>query len=732
MTLSLRTDAAVLGRMNVTLLRVVLGLGMVGILSAQAQPALFAPRALSREPSAPMMRSGAGNILADAKITASHAEKSQPAAFASDGVHDDNILHWAAKKLPAWIAFELPESRTVAQVNLWFFSGGERQLKFIIEGSADGAAWTVLHDQSKEAQRITMRGLVLKFTQPMAVRWLRLTVTDNAKEDEGAMVLELAAYAHTDDGVLGGGVVDVHRRVEPADLPVSTPKRDWQAVAWRGERVNGQFLVWTEHAREGLRASVSTWKGPDGAVLSSDVTTVRNVKNVTADGELAADLLDTDERLAMPAGSYRALWLTLSTPRDASPGRYVSELTVKADGCEPLVFPLSIEILPALLPEPKDWAFHLDLWQHPWAIARWHDVKPWSDEHLALMKPYLTELAAGGQKVITTTITDRPWGRRDYDDYRSMVTHVKKADGTWAFDYTVFDRYVSFAMSCGIVKQINAYALLTWSGRLYYTDETTGEERFNLCDPAQPGFAEYWAPFLRDFEQHLASKGWLERTRLAIDEAPAPMMKAVMALVREHAPKLRVSLAGNQAPSHYEGLDLAEFSIILDHASDDLLRDIATRRAEGRITTFYVCLDPKRPNTFVKSPPAEAVWIGYYAAVNGYDGFLRWAWTTWPENPLRDTTYWGHPYEHYLPAGDTFLIYPGPRGAMRWEMLRDGIEENEKLAVIRAAHAGKWPGEITRALEIFRDPKKMRDDESVMNDVMEMRKILERESRTLK
>ena len=136
--------------------------------------------------------------------------------------------------------------------------------------------------------------------------------------------------------------------------------------------------------------------------------------------------------------------------------------------------------------------------------------------------------------------------------------------------------------------------------------------------------------------------------------------------------------------------------------------------------------------TFVKSPPAEAVWIGYYAAVNGYDGFLRWAWTTWPENPLRDTTYWGHPYEHYLPAGDTFLIYPGPRGAMRWEMLRDGIEENEKLAVIRAAHDGKWPDEIMRALEIFRDPKKMRDDESVMNDVMKMREILERESRTLR
>jgi hypothetical protein len=442
-------------------------------------------------------------------------------------------------------------------------------------------------------------------------------------------------------------------------------------------------------------------------------------------------MLDEATRTPMPDGSWRELWLTVEPDQDAVPGIYTGTLTVRADDTPPLKFPLTLEVLPATLPAASGRKFHLDLWQHPWAIARWHDVAPWSEEHFRLMRPYLTELAAAGQKIITTTLTDRPWGRRDHDDYRSMVARVRQADGSWTFDYDLFDRYVELAMDCGITGQINGYSLLTWSGRLYYTDAVTGDERYLLCDPAGPEFAEYWAPFLRDFERHLEAKGWLDRARLAVDEAPAHMMHAMTELVRQHAPRLRISLAGNQAPSHYTGLDLAEFSIILDHASEDFLRDIATRRAEGRITTFYVCLDPKRPNTFVHSPPAEAVWLGYYTAANGYDGFLRWAWTTWPENPLRDTSYWGHPYLHYLPAGDAFLLYPGPRRAVRWELLRDGFEEWEKLRLIADARGGELPTPVRDLLEHFRNPQELGDDETVIRHVVAMRTAITNAAREL-
>ena len=37
---------------------------------------------------------------------------------------------------------------------------------------------------------------------------------------------------------------------------------------------------------------------------------------------------------------------------------------------------------------------------------------------------------------------------------------MKRADGTWAFDYTVFDRWVEFMMSVGIDQQINCYSMV--------------------------------------------------------------------------------------------------------------------------------------------------------------------------------------------------------------------------------------------------------------------------------
>ena len=52
--------------------------------------------------------------------------------------------------------------------------------------------------------------------------------------------------------------------------------------------------------------------------------------------------------------------------------------------------------------------------------------------------------ADAGGKVITASIMHKPWNGQTYDAFESMVTWLKKADGTWYFDYTVFDKWVEF------------------------------------------------------------------------------------------------------------------------------------------------------------------------------------------------------------------------------------------------------------------------------------------------
>lgn len=715
--------------------------------AAVALPAADTPfpaRHFPYEPQPPLLRDAElGDMLAGATVTASgHDDEQRPDLVLNHPVRDDTVMWWTSKHFPAWIKWELPAARPICQLHLHLRAPNTRVFHFYLEGSADGTTWEMLHDQRAGDALIPADGLEVRLHVPRLLRAVRLTVTGSSKPDEGPMISKLTAYAVAVGRDLRASVGDLDHQYSSANVPgVDSTKwrgwplaagvQAWHGTAWRGERIHGQFVAWTVAERPGLRASVSALRDAAGHELPASAVSTRFVRQVLADGKLVGDVLDDAARVDMPAGSFRAIWLTVETPRDAVPGTYTGTLTLRADGTDAHTFPLTLEIMPATLPAPADWKYHLDVFQHPWSIARMHGVKPWSEEHFAVMRPYLMELAHAGQKVITATITPRPWGKRDYDDYDTMLTHVKLPDGSWQFDYSVFDRYVEFAMSCGISKQINCYSMLTWSGHLEYTDAATGDTRFAMSEPGTPSYADYWGPFLKDFQKHLAEKGWLERTRIGVDEAPAAMMQAMMAVLRTNAPRLKAALAGNQTSSHYTGIDLADFTIILDHAGDDLMRDIAQRTKEGRVTTFYICLDPKRPNTFVTSPPAEAVWVGYYAFVNGYSGMARWALTTWPENPLVETLYSCHPWRRDLPPGDEFLLYPGPRASVHWEMLRDGIEEYEKLAWLRDHHEGKLPEAVAKELEAFRDPspKALGDDNNVRRHVNAMRAAIEAAAR---
>ena len=71
--------------------------------------------------------------------------------------------------------------------------------------------------------------------------------------------------------------------------------------------------------------------------------------------------------------------------------------------------------------------------------------------------------------------------------------------------------------------------------------------------------------------------------------------------------------------------------------------------------------------------------MGLYAAAHNRSGFLRWAYNSWNENPFYETKYWAKKWA----AGDCFLIYPGPRSSIRFERLREGIQDYEKIRILR-------------------------------------------------
>lgn len=465
------------------------------------------------------------------------------------------------------------------------------------------------------------------------------------------------------------------------------PAAQLQLRAWRGERCSAQLAI----RANGKANQLTVTSTPLSNGNSSIPSTASLLLYTKAHGVPTADIISRNTACDNPAGVMRGVWLQIDVPQNAAPGLYTGVLTVSAEGCEAVQQEITLEVEAANLPEPKDWKIHLDLWQHPQALARWHDVELWSAVHFALLRPLMKRLADAGQKCITCTLLDEAWNAQTYDWFPSMVRWVRGKDGQMRYDYAVLDAWIHFMHDdVGIREQISCYTMIPWHLSVKFFDEATGKYASVKAVPGTREYDELWAPFLRDFHAHMQQKGWAEKTCIAIDERPDNYVRAAMKLIQENAPSFRVSSAVDKPSALTREVD--NISPVITHAGTALGELLSERKAAGKITTFYVCLHPQKPNTFTHSVPAEAEWLGLFAAANHLDGFLRWAYNSWNRNPFETTD-----FVHW-PSGDCFLVYPGNRSSVRFERLRDGIEAFEKINLLRS-RAGASP----KAAEIIAD-----------------------------
>lgn len=453
-------------------------------------------------------------------------------------------------------------------------------------------------------------------------------------------------------------------------------------VAWRGERVSAQLLLWTADGVDGARCEVGEFRS-EHATLPAMIARTRFVRYTIADSTfckngptmLSADMLDTLDRYDLSPRSVRPVWLTVAVPQDAKEGVYTSDVVVSCDDGNRVVLPLTLEVQRYILPEPGEWSYHLDLWQHPTAVARAEGLELWSDAHFEALQRNMMLLANAGQKVITATLNKDPWNHQCYDGYAPMIEWRLRSDGSWSYNYDVFDRWVEMMMNLGIDKMINCYSMIPWNCELEYFDEAKGEVVTVVANPGTPAFAELWHPFLLDFKSHLSDMGWLGITNIAVDERAPEQMDAAVELLAECAPEMGFAIA-DMHKSYRRYLNMRDVCVAQEQPADR--DDILSRRAQGFNTTFYVCCNPLYPNTFTFSNPFEAEMLGWYGLSCDYDGMLRWAYNSWPADPQYDSRFgnWS--------SGDTYLIYPFARSSVRFENLIDGIEVVEKVRILQS------------------------------------------------
>ena len=416
-----------------------------------------------------------------------------------------------------------------------------------------------------------------------------------------------------------------------AGFALAAQARTFEVVAWRGETVAARVPDFAELA-------------PAPAGLGVRYGVLKSVKYAPSVESLQR--LEVYDRVKWGDDDDGPRVVEVSVPADAKPGVYECGM-------------MRVRVVDRVLPPPREWKYYLDLWQHPWATARIAKAKPFSKRHYEAMRPVYELLATAGQKTITVPIVDQPWDHQCADAYHSMIDDP---------DYRTFDEYVQFCLDCGLGPDISCYSLCPWT--LGKTIDADALERA-------------WGEKFDRFVAHVKAKGWFAQTLMAMDERKPEDVAKVAAFVQRHAPGMRISMAGNRKPSDFKGITIDVYSQVLysNCLTPEFFSEAAERAKKGYVTTHYVCCGPRKPNTFMESGPGEAFWCGAAPAFLGLDGFLRWAWNSWPQDPKEDATYWN------WRAGDTFLCYPDGEPSWRFLELRNGIVAAEKVRILREGGA---------------------------------------------
>jgi len=240
-------------------------------------------------------------------------------------------------------------------------------------------------------------------------------------------------------------------------------------------------------------------------------------------------------------------------------------------------------------------------------------------------------------------------------------------------------------------------------------------------DPELLGFTEdtlhykaLFTSYCRQLQEHLRVKGWLDEAFIYWFDEPASkdyrFVANGFAKLKDACPDINRMLTEQIEPKLIGGPN-----IWCPVSPDFKFEPAEQRRKHGEKFWWYVCTGPKAPycTLFIDHPATELrVWL-WQTWQRKIDGILVWQTNYWtssaaypdqPQNPYADPMGWRSSYsttkgeKRPWGNGDGRFIYPpeaaadarpprpileGPVDSIRWEMLRDGIEDYEYLAILK-------------------------------------------------
>ena len=457
----------------------------------------------------------------------------------------------------------------------------------------------------------------------------------------------------------GGSIVDTDKQYTDARLKEveDLTKTSETVTAWKNDKAASEIALFSKFtAYDNVAVTVEDLTDADGNTISKDNVTASFIRSTKAynGGYLgygdknrvipadngtnrseSADIIWSSEPVTIEENTVQPIWVEFDIPADAKAGTYATTITVTADDLAvPLTFDYTVEVQDAVLEKAEDYTFDIMQWQYPYSSAEYYGVDAFSEEHFAILEDNMGIYKEVGGNAVTTTFTEEAWSGQTYSanevHYPSMVKWTKNADGSFTYDYTDFDAWVSFCKELGLGDKIVAYGIAPWHGSFTYWEN--GSLKYERYSVGNARYNEVWTAFLTDFAAHLEEKGWKENVYIGIDERGVSEAAFNLADAAGLKTAADIDNIGNHWAIAQRVTELNVGDTAAQSNGATFTKLLKIRNEKGFRTTLYSCTE-HQPGNFSLSAPVESYWTVLNAGMMGVDGFNRWAYDAWVADP---------------------------------------------------------------------------------------------------
>ncbi len=467
----------------------------------------------------------------------------------------------------------------------------------------------------------------------------------------------------------------------------------------------------------------------------AEYTTLRDVRIVPVDrpvkpGEYDSQYLRTtpgvypdlltplryDGRICPSRDKLRSIWVDVEIPKGYS-GESSLTIALSIDDAKianedsssystqaDIENSVTINVISADLPAEE---LMFTQWFYPDCIASYYNLEVYSDRHFEIMESFISLAVKRGRNVIYTSLLT-PFLNVSNPFYRNpaQLVRVELTGGKYSFDFSLVDKWVDMCDRCGVkyfeISHFFQQHSVERSAHVYANVDGEYKRIFGWETGAtDPEYIDFLRELIPAFLSHMKKRGDDKRCIFHISDEPTL-----------------------ETLDNYKAAKEAIFDLISDYKTIDALSDFefyelgvlanpvpTTTHAMPFIEAnvpdlwiYYACCElVDYTNCYVAMPSWRTRSLGFQLyKYENITGFLHWGYNYYNNRASGDAI---NPFidlggEDWVPAGDTFVVYPGQDGtpleSIRMLTLEEALQDYRamKLAERYYSHA-----EVVAAIE---------------------------------